>query len=160
MDGGQDGAGGQRPALRAGWRSYHDPTGFSVYVPAGWNRSREGSIVYFRDPKTGRVLGIDQTNHPRPDPVADSRGQASYRVARGDFPAYRETRIAAVPYWLDAADWEFTFNGRGPPARQQPRIRHLPIQGLRHLVADQRRRLDSRPTRPAAHLGCFRPAQP
>lgn len=104
--------GGRRPALPAGWRDHHDPTGFSVYVPIGWTESREGSIVYFRDPATGRVLGIDQTDRPKPDPVADWRGQASYRVARGDFPAYREVRIAAVPYWTKAADWEFTFDGR------------------------------------------------
>jgi eukaryotic-like serine/threonine-protein kinase len=102
----------QRPALPAGWLDYRDPTGFSLYVPAGWNRSRESTMVYFRDPVSGRVLGIDQTRQPKPDPVADWRGQANYRVARGDFPGYQEIRIVAVPYWQRAADWEFTFNGR------------------------------------------------
>jgi hypothetical protein len=102
----------QRPALPAGWRNYPDSTGFTVYVPTGWTRSRDGSIVYFRDPKTGRVLGIDQTNRPKSDPVADWRGQSSYRVARGDFPGYREVHIVAVKYGLKAADWEYTFDGR------------------------------------------------
>jgi hypothetical protein len=110
--GNQRSDGAQRPALPAGWRDYRDSTGFTVYVPTGWTRSRDGSIVYFRDPKTGRVLGIDQTNRPKSDPVADWRGQSSYRVARGDFPGYREVHIVAVKYGLKAADWEFTFNGR------------------------------------------------
>jgi hypothetical protein len=101
-----------RPALPDGWRDYRDSTGFSVYVPEGWTRSREGSIVYFRDLRAGRVLGIDQSDRPRSNPVADWRGQASYRVARGDFPGYREIHIRAVSYWLKAADWEFTFAGR------------------------------------------------
>jgi hypothetical protein len=64
-------------------------------------------MVYFRG--EGRVLGIDQTDQPRPDPVADWRGQAAARVANGDFPNYREIRIEAVPFWQKAADWEFTY---------------------------------------------------
>jgi hypothetical protein len=98
--------------LPAGWQDYRDPTGFSLYVPIGWTRSREHTMVYFRDPASGRVLGIDQTRQPKPDPVADWRGQANYRVARGDFPGYQEIRIVDVPFWQRAADWEFTFNGR------------------------------------------------
>jgi hypothetical protein len=100
---------GRLPALPAGWRDYHDPTGFAVYVPAGWRRSKEGSIVYFRS--AGRVLGIDQTNHPQWDPVADWRGKATYRVHRGDFPGYHEIHIVEVRYFRKAADWEFTFDG-------------------------------------------------
>jgi hypothetical protein len=104
------------PALPAGWRDYHDPTGFRVYVPSGWTKSKEGSIVYFRNYRTGRVLGIDQTDKPQWNPVADWRGKADYRVARGDFPGYHEIHIVAVPYFRKAADWEFTF--RGSSARQ------------------------------------------
>jgi hypothetical protein len=107
------GSGGTRPPLPAGWRDYHDKTGFSVYVPAGWTRSQKGTIVYFRDSHTGRVLGIDQSDHPKSDPVADWRGQSAYRVKRGDFPNYHEIHIVAVPdYFISAADWEFTFSGR------------------------------------------------
>jgi hypothetical protein len=105
-----------RPALPAGWRDYHDPTGFRVYVPQGWTKSQKGSIVYFRNFRTGRVLGIDQTDKPQWNPVADWRGKADYRVRRGDFPGYHEIRIVAVPYFRKAADWEYTFDGRS--ARQ------------------------------------------
>jgi hypothetical protein len=97
--------------LPAGWREYTDSTGFSLYVPANWRVSREGTMVYFRG--DGRVLGIDQTDQPRPDPVADWRGQAATRVRRGDFPGYSEIRIEAVPFWQKAADWEFTYNEGG-----------------------------------------------
>jgi serine/threonine protein kinase len=100
-----------RPALPAGWTNYRDPTGFSLYVPKGWTRSKKGSIVYFR--ASGRVLGIDQTKKPQWNPVADWRGKAKYRVARGDFPAYHEIHIRSADYFLKAADWEFTFNGGG-----------------------------------------------
>ncbi|MBL7258922.1 serine/threonine-protein kinase [Paractinoplanes lichenicola] len=99
------------PALPDGWRDYRDPTGFAVYVPAGWNRSKEGSIVYFR--RGSQVLGIDQTKKPVPDPVADWRGKADYRVSIGDFPSYREIRIDEVDYFTKAADWEFTFTRNG-----------------------------------------------
>ncbi len=105
--------GSDRPARPAGWTDYRDSTGFSVYVPQGWNRSKEGSIVYFRDSRTARVLGIDQTKKPRPDPVADWRGKADYRVAKGDFPSYREIGIDEVDYFRKAADWEFTFTRGG-----------------------------------------------
>ena len=92
---------------------YKDRTGFSVAVPSSWAVSREGSIVYFREPGGGRVLGIDQTDQPKSDPVADWRGQAAYRVARGDFPGYHLVRLKAVDYFRKAADWEFTFTSGG-----------------------------------------------
>jgi hypothetical protein len=99
------------PVLPAGWMRYRDPTGFSLYVPRGWTRSKEGSIVYFRG--AGRVLGIDQTDHPQSNPVADWQGKADYRVGRGDFPSYREVHIRSVKYFRKAADWEFTFTRSG-----------------------------------------------
>ncbi|MEV4640051.1 serine/threonine-protein kinase [Actinoplanes sp. NPDC049548] len=99
------------PPRPAGWRDYRDRTGFALYVPEGWRRSREGTIVYFRDPATGRVLGIDQTDDPQWNPVADWRGKADYRVSKGDFPGYDEIHIREVRYFRKAADWEFTFDG-------------------------------------------------
>jgi predicted Ser/Thr protein kinase len=103
------GGSGRRPALPSGWTDYRDRTGFSVYVPKGWSKSQDGSIVYFRG--AGRVLGIDQTTRPNMNPVADWRGKASYRVTHGDFPGYREIHIRSVDYFEKAADWEFTFAG-------------------------------------------------
>jgi eukaryotic-like serine/threonine-protein kinase len=105
------GSGSSLPALPPGWRSYHDKTGFSVYVPAGWSQSQKGTIVYFRG--DGRVLGIDQSSHPKSDPLTDWRTQSSYRVARGDFPGYHQIRLEYVDYFEKSADWEYTFDGSG-----------------------------------------------
>ena len=68
-------------------------------------------MVYFRG--DGRVLGIDQSKQPKSDPVADWRGQRDARLDDGDFPGYREVKIAAVDYFRKAADWEFTFSRGG-----------------------------------------------
>ena len=101
-------------ALPAGWYRYRDRTGFSVAVPRAWRVSRQGTMVYFRERGgSHRVLGIDQTNQPKSDPVADWTEQAAYRVARGDFPGYEQVRIEAVDYFERAADWEFTYNDNG-----------------------------------------------
>jgi serine/threonine protein kinase len=99
--------------LPAGWHYHKDPSGFTVAVPDGWSVSVRDGIVYFRDPQGGRLLGIDQTNRPQPDPVADWRSQESRRVAAGDFPGYQLIGIRSVDYHVRAADWEFTYNGRG-----------------------------------------------
>ncbi|PRY32949.1 serine/threonine protein kinase [Pseudosporangium ferrugineum] len=99
------------PPRPSGWRDYRDPTGFALYVPEGWNRSRDGSIVYFRNPRGGGTLGIDQTDEPKWDPVADWRGKRDHRVGAGEFPGYKEIHIREVSYFRKAADWEYTFNG-------------------------------------------------
>jgi serine/threonine protein kinase len=99
------------PKLPAGWHDYHDRTGFSIYVPDGWTRSQDGSMVYFRG--AGRSLGIDQSDHPKSDPLADVRSRAAYRVSRGDFPGYHLIRLESVDYLEKSADWEYTFNGGG-----------------------------------------------
>ncbi len=101
--------------LPAGWHMYTDRTGFSVAVPESWTVSRRGSIVYFNEPNGRRLLGIDQTDHPQPDPVADWSGKEAYRVSRGDFPSYQRVRLEAVEYFLNAADWEFTYVPDGVP---------------------------------------------
>ncbi|MFI5842119.1 protein kinase [Catenuloplanes sp. NPDC051500] len=100
---------GGRPQLPAGWKDYKDPTGFSVYVPNGWSQQQRGTMVYFVG-NNGRVLGIDQTKTPQPNPVADWRSQSSSRVAGGDFPNYREFKIAEVAYFQKAADWEWSYD--------------------------------------------------
>jgi hypothetical protein len=106
------GAGGV--ALPAGWEMYTDRTGFSVAVPSGWRVSRVDTMVYFREPGGGgRVLGIDQSNQPKSDPVADWTDQEARRMAAGDWADYRRVKIVAVNYFLKAADWEFTYVASG-----------------------------------------------
>jgi eukaryotic-like serine/threonine-protein kinase len=97
------------PVLPSGWRYYEDPTGFRVAVPQGWVLSRRGTMVYFREPNGGRVLGIDQTDQPKSNPVADWRAQEVRRVRAGDWADYQQVKIVAVDYFIKAADWEFTY---------------------------------------------------
>jgi hypothetical protein len=102
------GSSGSGP-LPAGFSWYHDPTGFSIGVPHGWQVSHQGHLVYVRDPGSGRFLIIDQTTHPKPDPLADWRQQEASR--RDTYPGYHLIRLEAVHYAQAerAADWEFTY---------------------------------------------------
>jgi hypothetical protein len=103
------------PAMPPGWRMYTDPTGFSVAAPDGWAVSHEGTMLYFRDPNAGRILGIDQTNQPNSDPVADWTNQEKQR-AGGFYRGYLRLRIEAVRYFVACADWEFTYDQNGARA--------------------------------------------
>jgi hypothetical protein len=97
-----------------GWYRYTDSTGFSVPLPNGWTADRRGSEVYFQG--KGRLLIIDQTKSPKPDPVKDWKNQESER--RGTvYRNYKPIRLEAVDYFQKAADWEFTYTTRGGNAQ-------------------------------------------
>jgi hypothetical protein len=99
-------AGGGGVTLPAGWYLYKDSTGFAVPVPTGASISRQGSEVYFH--KGNRLLIVDQTDQPQPDPVADWTNQEASR--RGKiYKNYQRIRIDPVDYFTKAADWEFTY---------------------------------------------------
>ena len=100
-------------ALPAGFVWYHDPTGFSIARPRAWQVSHRGHLVYIQDPASGRFLIIDQTTHPKPDPLADWRQQEAARIST--LAGYQRIRLAAVSYPQAerAADWEFTFYENG-----------------------------------------------
>jgi hypothetical protein len=104
-----------KPPLPDGWHQYVDVTGFSVAVPDDWTVERRGTAVYFVDPGRGRLLGIDQNDSPKFDAVEDWTRQETRRVNAGDFPDYQRVRIESVRYFLEAADWEFTFTEAGEP---------------------------------------------
>ncbi len=114
--GGSGGSGGQGSggSAPAGFRTYTDPTGFSVALPQRWRVSREGSNVFVREPGTRVFLQIPQTTQPKPDALRDWQAQAASAPSR--FPGYRQLRLERVDYkgW-DAADWEFTWTPSGGP---------------------------------------------
>jgi YD repeat-containing protein len=99
--------------LPAGYVLYHDPTGFSIGMPKGWLVSHQGHLVYIQDPSGSRFLIIDQTTHPKPDPLADWRQQEAARIST--YPGYHRIRLQAVhyPQAERAADWEFTYDQHG-----------------------------------------------
>jgi serine/threonine protein kinase len=98
--------------IPAGYRTYTDPTGFSVAVPIGWKRVNEqGSPADgqfdLQDPgDPGRKLRFGYTTHPKNDPVADWQQQE--RRLRAREPGYQRISIQAVDYrgW-PTADWDF-----------------------------------------------------
>ncbi|NNJ60477.1 MAG: hypothetical protein HKP61_05890 [Dactylosporangium sp.] len=94
-----------------GWTYHADPSGFQIAVPRGWSQSKEGTMVYFREPGGGRALGIDQTRTPRPDPVADWTKQEISRSKR--LRDYQRVKIEKVDYFLNCADWEYTYSSSG-----------------------------------------------
>ena len=97
----------------AGFVRYTDPTGFSVAVPAGWQKTRNrGFQVDFQEPGTGRFLRFGHTSSPPADPVADWTRQEKSLSTR--LPRYQRLYIRSVPYrGYSAADWAFTFGGAG-----------------------------------------------
>jgi hypothetical protein len=105
--------GSQPGGLPAGFAWYHDPTGFSIGMPVGWHVSHQGHLVYIQDPTGGRLLIIDQTTHPKPDPLADWRQQEAARIST--YPGYHRIRLQAVDYPQAerAADWQFTYEEGG-----------------------------------------------
>ena len=107
-------AGSGSTALPAGYSRFTNSTGFSIGVPRGWQVSHDGHYVYIRDPaNSGIFLLIDQSDQPRPNPLADWRQQATNR--QGSYPGYHLILLREVRYTQaeKAADWEFTYNRNG-----------------------------------------------
>jgi hypothetical protein len=105
------GGGSASVSLPPGWETYTDPTGFTVAVPANWTKSQEGTLRRFREPGTGRSLGVDQTNHPKADPYDDWVDQEK---ARSRLSNYQRIQLVRVPnYFQSCADWEYTYTDSG-----------------------------------------------
>jgi len=101
-------------ALPAGWYRFTNSTGFSIGVPDGWQISHVGHYVYITDPDNGGIfLLIDQSDQPKPNPLADWQQQASAR--QSSYPDYHQIRLESVSYAQaeKAADWEFTYDRNG-----------------------------------------------
>ncbi len=100
--------------LPAGWQMRDDGTGFKVPVPDGWQFGRDGDgRAMWQDPATKRLLLIDQSRSPKPDPVQDWRNNETAR--RDGYRDYQRIRLDTVSYWDRAADWEFTYTLGGTP---------------------------------------------
>jgi hypothetical protein len=107
-------SGGGSSPLPAGYYRFTNSTGFSIGAPAGWQISHVGHYVYIRDPADSAVfLLIDQSDHPKPDPLADWEQQAANR--QGTYPGYHLIRLQSVRYAQaeKAADWEFSYDRNG-----------------------------------------------
>lgn len=111
--GGGSGGGGAS-TVPSGYYRFTNSTGFSIAVPVGWQIQHVGHYVYVRDPAdSGIFLLIDQSDQPKPNPLADWQQQAAAR--QGSYPDYNLIRLAAVSYPQAeaAADWQFTYDRNG-----------------------------------------------
>ena len=99
------------PTLPSGYHWHHDRTDFSIAVPKGWSATHHGHYLHIEDPKSSRILIVDQSDTPKSNPLADWKEQESNR--RGGFPGYHRVRLESVDYpqARKAADWEFTYDG-------------------------------------------------
>ena len=105
---------GGASAVPSGYYRFTNSTGFSIGVPLGWQIQHVGHYVYIRDPADGGIfLLIDQSDQPKPNPLADWQQQAAAR--QSSYPGYHLIRLAAVSYPQaeKAADWEFTYDRNG-----------------------------------------------
>ena len=103
-------------ALPAGFYRFTNSTGFSIGVPDGWQISHVGHYVYITDPDNGGIyLLIDQSDNPKPDPLADWEQQQANRES--SYQDYHLIRLQSVnyPQAEKAADWEFTYDKNGVP---------------------------------------------
>lgn len=103
------------PAVPLKWRTYTDPTGFSLKVPDGWSQSyRSSDEVRFTGPRPGLSIVIDWSTSPKPDQYTDWEQQAAYK-AQTD-PTYQQIGIHRVSYrGYNSADWEFINLYQGRP---------------------------------------------
>ena len=95
-------------AASTSYRTYRDPTGFSVDVPAGWTEVRGDGRIDFREPGGVRFLNIRRIDDPGRDPEAQWRQQEPF-VAR-ELPGYQLlgiSRVRGEP--RPTADWDFTW---------------------------------------------------
>jgi serine/threonine protein kinase len=101
-------------AIPAGFYRFRNSTGFSIGVPDGWQISHVGHYVYITDPDNGGIfLLIDQSDDPKPNPLADWEQQQANRES--SYPDYHLIRLESVnyPQAEKAADWEFTYDKNG-----------------------------------------------
>jgi hypothetical protein len=83
--------------IPAGFYRFTNPTGFSIGVPNGWQISHVGHYVYITDPNNaGIFLLIDQSDNPKPNPLADWEQQQANRES--SYPDYHLIRLEAVNY--------------------------------------------------------------
>ena len=102
----------KKRTVPAGFRAYHDRTGFRIDLPKDWKRTkRKGNSVYFYTPDGAGYVQIDQTSSPGSSALGDWRRAES--AWRGSFPGYHRERMENVSYLdsPDAADAQFTWRG-------------------------------------------------
>ncbi|MFC0040794.1 serine/threonine-protein kinase [Actinomadura rayongensis] len=98
------------PGVTGRAATYHEDAGYTIDVPAGWERRVSGGAVEWTDRAHARTLRIVPA---RGDALAGLRRAEHAALASGGLPGYRRLRMTAVPgLGGAAAAWEFTWRGR------------------------------------------------
>ncbi|GHH07839.1 protein kinase domain-containing protein [Streptomyces rubradiris] len=97
----------------SGYRTAHDPAGFSLAVPEDFTRSPRGERVYYLSPGQTFRLGVKVTGPQPGGPL----GVLERSAAAGpeNNPGYHDGRVTPTTHaGHRAAFWEFTWNGFSP----------------------------------------------
>ncbi|MGW3356015.1 serine/threonine-protein kinase [Streptomyces bungoensis] len=104
---GRESAGSAAPS---GYRTAHDPAGFSLAVPQDFTRDRQGERVFYLSPGQTFRLGIKVAVPEPGGPTAVMNRAAADGSATN--PGYHDGRVTRTRHaGHPAALWEFTWNG-------------------------------------------------
>lgn len=98
------------PTAPSGYRTTHDPDGFSLAVPDDFTRVPQGERIFYMSPGETFRLGIKMADPETGGPLgvmrrADAKGPDTN-------PGYRDGKVTdTTHYGHPAALWEFTWNG-------------------------------------------------
>ncbi|GIM89667.1 serine/threonine-protein kinase [Paractinoplanes toevensis] len=95
--------------LPKGWIWFRDPTGFSLALPAGWQRSTTGNEVCFGDPAGRRAFTVNMIAVVTRQPLAYWQNREKAELAAGALPGYRRISMGVLLFKRGAADWEYTY---------------------------------------------------
>jgi tRNA A-37 threonylcarbamoyl transferase component Bud32 len=143
---------------------YEDDTGFAVDVPDGWevDPSRETATSVFFTIPGGGYLQVDQTpGKPRDNARADWEEQEP--ALSGNFGGYELVGITELDEsyldeYVSAADWEFTFDGRGGRMRAVNRAFHTEEKGYALFLVSPESNWEANRARLDAMTASFEPA--
>ncbi|WP_330459357.1 serine/threonine protein kinase [Streptomyces sp. NBC_00820] len=94
----------------SGYRTAHDPAGFSLAVPEDFARERQGERVFYFSPEETFRLGIKVTEPEAGGPLAVLNREAADGPRTN--PGYHDGRVTKTAHaGHPAALWEFTWNG-------------------------------------------------
>ncbi|HEY8478481.1 MAG TPA: protein kinase [Spirillospora sp.] len=104
--------------IPAGFRRYHDRSGYSVLIPEGWSGpERKVGGDFFYSPDREVFIQIDQTDDPGESAIDDWReleqgggGRKGYKLI-GIRPTGNQPPVPDTGNGDKSADWEYTYDG-------------------------------------------------
>jgi hypothetical protein len=91
--------------LPTGWVWFRDPTGFTLALPAGWQRSMSGTVVCFEDPGSDAAFTVDSAALVTRKPLTYFQSQE--KTAK--LPGYQRISMDDLLLRRGGADWEYTW---------------------------------------------------